>query len=675
MRLALAVPSGSVLLWLSLTLSAGIAVAAPAPPTFTSFWPTSGPVGTPIILTGTSFTGATVVTFNGQSASFAVESGSSIATTVPAGATTGPISVATPGGTTTSQQYFSLDTSCIQAIEPRSAEYPASGGSGRLDVAAEAGCSWSTGWVGEGLTVRSGWGGIGNGTVWYSMAANTGAERNGSVWVGGRPFTVRQSGWLNDIGAELIGVRGSSAAWGDYDKDGDLDILITGYKDGIGGITRLYRNDGGGAFTSVTTTLTGAYYGSAAWGDYDADGDLDILITGYNTDAGGGVAKVYRNDAGTFTDIGAALTGTSSGSGAWGDCDGDGDLDVLLTGWDGLASIARVYRNDGGGVFTDVAAGLTGVHAGRAAWGDYDADGDLDILLAGRSSAGPVAKVYRSDGGNVFTEVAAGLTGVEFSAVAWGDYDKDGDLDVLLAGRTAGDSDVSKVYRNDGGVFTDIQAGLAPVEDGAVVWADYDNDGDLDILLNGLAPSTGFASLYRNDGGGVFTDMKLHLAGTQGSIACGDYDSDGDLDILITGAQGSFDVSKVYRAGTSPGAFFTLNPCRLVDTRSAPSRLGGPALAAGAERVFAVFGQCGIPATARAVSVNLTVTQATTAGHLRAYPASGTRPVASSINYGAMQTRANNAVVALGATGELAFFCAQPVGSADLVLDVYGYFE
>jgi len=121
--------------------------------------------------------------------------------------------------------------------------------------------------------------------------------------------------------------------------------------------------------------------------------------------------------------------------------------------------------------------------------------------------------------------------------------------------------------------------------------------------------------------------------------------------------------------------FFTLTPCRLVDTRSAAGTYGGPALVAGAARAFPLFDQCGIPATARAVSVNLTVTQSTTAGNLRLYPASTPLPTVSSINYVMGLTRANNSVVGLDGLGELGVYCAQASGTTHFILDVNGYFE
>jgi uncharacterized repeat protein (TIGR01451 family) len=121
--------------------------------------------------------------------------------------------------------------------------------------------------------------------------------------------------------------------------------------------------------------------------------------------------------------------------------------------------------------------------------------------------------------------------------------------------------------------------------------------------------------------------------------------------------------------------FFTVKPCRLVDTRDAPGAFGGPALVAGADRVFPLLGRCEIPATARALAVNLTVTRPTAPGNLRLYAAGTPLPLASSLNYSAGETRASNAVVSLNGLGELAVRCSQASGTAHFVLDVNGYFE
>jgi hypothetical protein len=123
-----------------------------------------------------------------------------------------------------------------------------------------------------------------------------------------------------------------------------------------------------------------------------------------------------------------------------------------------------------------------------------------------------------------------------------------------------------------------------------------------------------------------------------------------------------------------PGNFFSLPPCRVLDTRNAAGPYGGPALGAGQSRTFTFAGRCGIPASATAVALNVTVTQPSALGHLALYPV-GVATAVSSLNYRAGQTRANNAVVALSAAGQLVVRSGQTSGTAHVIVDVTGYFE
>jgi hypothetical protein len=135
------------------------------------------------------------------------------------------------------------------------------------------------------------------------------------------------------------------------------------------------------------------------------------------------------------------------------------------------------------------------------------------------------------------------------------------------------------------------------------------------------------------------------------------------------------DVGALEWSGPPPSlSFYSVTPCRAVDTRN--SALGGPTpVAAGQDRVFTLAGSCGIPVSAKAVSSNLTVTQPTSQGNVRIYPAGTPLPLVSTVNYSAAQTRANNAIASLNALGQVAVRCSQASGSVHVVLDVNGYFE
>ena len=413
------------------------------------------------------------------------------------------------------------------------------------------------------------------GTSYYVQIAATAIEdTSGNTFAGIADkttwnFTTPDA--FTDSGIALAGVGGSSVAWGDYDNDGDLDILLTGADGTVASmVSKIYRNDGSNTFTDIGASFPGLWSSSAVWGDYDNDGDLDALITGRDS-SNNILLKLYRNDGSdTFTEVAASLPAVRLGSLSWGDYDNDGDLDLLLTGNDGSGNRhGEIYRNDGSDTFTDIGVSLVKVYVSSVAWGDYDNDGDLDIVLTGQDAGlNRISKIYRNDGSDTFTDIGASLTGMSSGSVAWGDYDNDGDLDLLLSGLDGGANKISKIYRNDGSdTFTDIGASLTGVSESSGVWGDYDNDGDLDLLLAGYADGwVPLSAIYRNDGSDTFTNTNASVIDVHSpSLAWGDYDGDGDLDFLLTGFNsGGFETTRIYRndspiANTAPTAPTGLN--------------------------------------------------------------------------------------------------------------------
>ena len=150
---------------------------------------------------------------------------------------------------------------------------------------------------------------------------------------------------------------------------------------------------------------------------------------------------------------------------------------------------------------------MAGVFYSSVSWGDYDNNGNLDLILTGATgnyqNPNPVSKIYRNNGDNTFTEQAnISLTAAYKSAVSWGDYDNDGDLDILLTGSSVSGNIFTKIYRNSGNnSFNELtDATLTNLTSSSVAWGDYDNDGDLDILLTGTdLNSTTFSKIYRNN--------------------------------------------------------------------------------------------------------------------------------------------------------------------------------
>ena len=337
------------------------------------------------------------------------------------------------------------------------------------------------------------------------------------------------------LSAQLGGLNLEQA---DYDNDGLTDVLVMrgGWLLEEGQMRMSLLRNTGGAFVDVTRAagLGPPDYPSqsAAWADYDNDGDLDLFSCSESMpDVGGGMkypSQLFRNDGGAFTDL-AASSGVANlryckGS-AWGDYDGDGDPDLYVSNF---GHMNRLYRNDGGR-FTDVAQELGVAEPVRsfATWfWDYDNDGALDLFVAGYGpdiadvaadylalpNDGARPKLYRNDGQGGFTDAtrAAGLHRVHLTMGAnFGDLDNDGFPDFYLGtGWPSFDAVGPNVmYRNVRGErFEDVtfSGGFGHLQKGhAVAFGDYDRDGDLDVFaqMGGFYPGDAFANaLYQNPG-------------------------------------------------------------------------------------------------------------------------------------------------------------------------------
>ena len=382
------------------------------------------------------------------------------------------------------------------------------------------------------------------------------------------PNSVGRDSLFTDMAANLKmdkvdGGRGS--AWGDYDNDGDEDIVAVGtYQPHV-----LYRNNGNGTFTNVADQA-GIADPRGGWGslfaDYDNDGFLDLYITRGGWSGAAENTLYHNNGDGTFTDVthtAGVADPQSSFCAAWADYDNDGYLDLYIADGvigDGAANV--LYRNNGDGTFTNIAESAGVANTGNSlgtAWGDYDKDGyiDLHVVNFGQSNV-----LYRNNGDGTFTDVTsiAGMTLPVTDAFVtfFLDVDNDADLDIFIsnsgsfqafiAGQITGaaphDGDRQVLYRNNGdGTFTDVtrESGLYHAF-GAMGanFGDIDSDGYLDIYLATGAPQMGRLerdALFRNNGDGTFTDATLALGlgniGKGHGVTFGDVDTDGDVDIYV----------------------------------------------------------------------------------------------------------------------------------------------
>jgi len=365
---------------------------------------------------------------------------------------------------------------------------------------------------------------------------------------------LRRSGW------------GMGCAVGDSDNDGDGDLYVTYWGPNV-----LYRNEGDGRFTEVTEAAGVGDEGwgsSAAFGDVDGDGDLDLYVTNYlvfdmEEPPGGGLPcsdwkgldvycgphgmvpqanVLYRNDGnGTFTDMSEA-TGIDQHRQAslgvvFGDYDNDGDQDFYVAN-DGYPNL--LYRNDGDWNLPEVAAfaGAAYSEDGRAqagmgvASGDYDNDGDLDLYVTHFSD--DINTIYQNQGDGSFIDftAGAGLGGKIRPFLSWStgffDYDNDGWLDIFVVnGHIYPQVDVhpsgiryaqrNLLFHNEKGRFREVTEEAGPgfaevkVSRGAAL-GDYDNDGDLDLLVMNL---NGSPTLLHNFGGNRHNWLGLELEGVE----------------------------------------------------------------------------------------------------------------------------------------------------------------
>ena len=306
--------------------------------------------------------------------------------------------------------------------------------------------------------------------------------------------------------------------------------------------------------------------GTASWGDYDSDGDLDLFEAG-----SGSFMMVFRNDGAKFTDVTeqVGLAKVPSGySLNLVDYDNDGrvDLYISLNGWSGPMK-NRLYHN-AGGRFEDVSAKSGAEDPGSgfsAMWGDLDNDGWLDFVVAnGVIKDGSTPQIYRNNHDGTFTNMtlAAGIKeppSYGAIGIALGDYDKDGRLDILINGL---DPAPTRLYHNEGSwKFKEVsrQAGVGhPPHNGFVcLFFDYNNDGWPDILTTALAHwdsavealKAGYSRpnaramhpdvcrLFKNNQDGTFTDVTfetklLYPMGVMGG-GVADLDNDGYVDLYF----------------------------------------------------------------------------------------------------------------------------------------------
>ena len=354
----------------------------------------------------------------------------------------------------------------------------------------------------------------------------------------------------------------------DFDGDDNLDILTSTWD--TKGEMRFFRNEGDGTFSDRTASsgLAGIYGGlNLKQADYDNDGNLDVLVLrgAWLGPAGRHPNSLLRGGGdGTFTDVtfaaGLGEVNYPTQTAAWGDHDNDGDLDLYIGNENTprISAPSQLFRNNGDGTFTNVAA-RAGVENNRYAkgvvFGDFNGDRFADIYVSNYKEPN---RLYRNNGDGTFRDVAPelGVTRPEVSFPTWfWDFDNDGDLDLFVssyAGRVdvvaeyyigeKVDEGIPCLYRNDGGRFQEIareQNLTYPILPMGSNFGDLDGDGYLDFYLgmgdpdfDSLMPNL----LFLNKGGSRFVNATIasgfgHLQKGH-AVSFADLDNDGDMDVF-----------------------------------------------------------------------------------------------------------------------------------------------
>lgn len=327
---------------------------------------------------------------------------------------------------------------------------------------------------------------------------------------------------------------------GDFDNDGDIDIIICGDDNEGNYILAVYTNNGKGYFSSKSKISNFISWGSIASADIDNDNDLDIVITGYDN-VGSYFAVIYTNDgSASFGFNNSLLHKPGSGSVALQDIDNDGDVDILITGeTNGTGFISEIYTNNKG--FFSLKTNLTPVANSSVTFADINSDGYWDIILTGSSFGNFYNKVFKNQAGS-FTNLTEVNPGINYSSIASGDIDADSDYDIVVTGADSSGGLHTKVYKNDGtGNFTLFQDILPAVKNGSIALGDLDNDGDLDLVLTGEdSGSQKYFLIFTNNSFGYFvTNISINPSVNYSSIALADFDNDGDLDLVMVGLDSS----------------------------------------------------------------------------------------------------------------------------------------
>lgn len=346
---------------------------------------------------------------------------------------------------------------------------------------------------------------------------------------------------FSQLNSGLPALAISNAAWTDYNGDGYIDVLLTGRDSSNGSaISVLYRNEGNNKFNKVATAIfTPITYGYSAWADFNGDTKPDVCITGF--DGSNSITKLYVNNGDdSFSEFQKfKFYGLSYSYVAWADYDKDGDMDLATCGYNVINDSYNLFIYVNTGTSFEQSFSLVGVRVGSISWGDLNKDGYPDLLICGFTGFEKTTTILLNNGAKGFmqrTDII--LTAIQDGKATWADIENDGDLDIILVGKSD-NGNIAEIYKNDNGNFT-LQStlNLYGLKYASLVFDDINNDGLKDLLYIGFDNTNNITKVYLNGGNGSLVESSdIILDGAQwGSISLIDGDNDGDNDLFIIGS-------------------------------------------------------------------------------------------------------------------------------------------
>ena len=304
------------------------------------------------------------------------------------------------------------------------------------------------------------------------------------------------------INSRIPDISGASVSWEDFDKDGDIDLLLSGVLRNGKLISGIYRNDLPFGFTETDFDFIRIHSGSVKWVDYNNDANSDVFITGLNSE-GVPESKLYKNTGGNFIEVNSTFHSLYNSTYEFYDLDNDGDKDVIFTGQSNEnknSYVTKIFINDQN-TFIESGNSIPPVSKGSASWGDFDADGFADIVLNGETGQGYGMMIMHNNHDGTFTQHSAQFPGIAFGKVLWADFDNDGFLDILLTGNLQGNTNgITKLFKNNNGTFQEVITEFPALINGNISEGDFNNDLKLDIIITGHDPMTSenVISVYKN---------------------------------------------------------------------------------------------------------------------------------------------------------------------------------